>query len=114
MKMKQKPEKFFMGSGRDYPRGNVLLSDYQNPKFALGEFRLWLSESLNFSFESKIDDDGILHLWGTKREQATSLFKDWLSRNAIDYDQQEATASKRGTNDNDFHNVKITMIMFDL
>ena len=108
-----KPEQYFMGKGRDYPRANVMLSDYTNPRFAFGEFRMWLSEALSFQCESTYTD-GTLSVWGTKSAQYISHMKEWLAKNGIDFDQDETVESRFGVNDTDKHKTKITILVFEI
>ena len=109
-----KPEQYFMGLGRNYPRSNVMLSDYtNNPRFALGEFRLWLSEALNFQCES-IYENGVLSVWGTKSEQYISHMKEWLSKNGVDFDVDTAIESRFGVNDTEQYKTKITILVFEI
>ena len=107
-----KPDKYFMG-GRDYPRATVMISDYQNPRFAFGEFRMWLSEALSFQCESTYTD-GILSVWGTKQEEYVSHMKDWLTKNNIDFDQDKTVESRFGVNDTDKHRTEIVILVFEI
>ena len=104
-----KPDKYFMGSGRDYPRQSVMVTDYQNPNFSFSEFRMWLSEALNYQLET-IYQDGSLAVWGTKREEATSLIKEWLVKNNVAFTSSHSLQKKFGVNDTDLHMVKVTLI----
>ena len=108
-----KPEQYFMGLGRDYPRSNVMLSDYTNPHFAFGEFRMWLSEALNFQCESTYSD-GILSVWGTKQQEYVSHMKHWLLKNNVDFDQGESVENKFGVNDTEQHKTKVTILVFEI
>ena len=103
-----KPKKYFMG-GHDYPRKAVMMTDYQNINFSFSEFRLWLSEALNFKFESKFQN-GTLSVWGTKQEDATNLVKEWLSKNDVPFTVSSSLQKKFGANDTDLHMVKVTQI----
>ena len=108
-----KPDKYFMGSGRDYPKKNVMIEDYTNPRFALSEFRMWLSEALSFKCESTYAE-GMLSVWGTKQEEYVSHMKDWLTKNSVPYTLSTAIEYKFGVNDTDKYKTKVVKMQFSV